>query len=101
MLREIALSRYTCCVSRNPDSVRRARENRKNPSRAEEKLWSFLRDRRLIKRKFRRQHPIGPWVVDFGCPAIRLAIEVDGSSHDASDQKAWDEMKTEYLQKAG
>jgi very-short-patch-repair endonuclease len=100
-LQKIAPSRYASRLSRNPDSVRRARENRKTPTRAEEKLWSLLRDRRLIKRKFRRQHPIGPWVVDFGCPAVRLAIEVDGASHDTSDQQAWDEMKTEYLQKAG
>jgi very-short-patch-repair endonuclease len=70
---------------------------RKNPSRAEEKLWSLLRDRRLIKRKFRRQYPAGQWVVDFACPAIRLAIEVDGPSHDDPDQQTWDGMKEEYL----
>ena len=88
-------------MKRNPDAVRRARENRKAPTRAEEKLWSLLRDRRLIKRKFRREHPIGPWVADFACPAIRLAIEVDGPSHETPDQQAWDEMKTEYLRTSG
>ena len=88
-------------MKRDPDSVRRAREMRKNPSRAEEKLWSLLRDRRLIKRKFRRQHPIGPWVADFACPAIHLVIEVDGPSHDTEDQKVWDEMKEEYLRQNG
>ncbi len=74
---------------------------RKNPSRAEEKLWSLLRDRRLIRRKFRRQHAIGPWVVDFACPAIHLAIEVDGPSHETPDQQAWDKMKEEYLVTSG
>lgn len=74
---------------------------RKEPSRAEEKLWSLLRDRRLIKRKFRRQYPAGPWVVDFACPAIRLAIEVDGPSHDDANQQAWDEMKEDYLRANG
>lgn len=85
----------------DPDSVRRAREGRKNQTGAEEKLWSLLRNRRLIKRKFRRQHPIGPWVADFACPAIKLAIEVDGPSHDTPDQQAWDGMKTEYLRTSG
>jgi very-short-patch-repair endonuclease len=86
---------------RDRDAQNRAREMRKNPSAAEEKLWSLLRDRRLIKRKFRRQYPIGPWVADFACPAIHLAIEVDGPSHDDPDQQAWDEMKTEYLRVNG
>jgi len=88
-------------MNRDPVAINRAREYRKNLTQAEAKLWSLLRDRRLIKRKFRRQHPIGPWVADFACPAIRLAIEVDGVSHDAPDQQAWDEMKTEYLRTSG
>lgn len=88
-------------MKRDRDSVRRAREGRKDQTSAETKLWSLLRNRRLIRRKFRRQHPIGPWVADFACPAIHLAIEVDGPSHDAPDQQAWDEMKTEYLRTSG
>jgi very-short-patch-repair endonuclease len=86
---------------RDRDSIRRAREMRKDMTSAESKLWSLLRNRRLIKRKFRRQHPIGPWVADFACPAINLAIEVDGPSHDDRDQKAWDAMKEEYLRANG
>jgi very-short-patch-repair endonuclease len=82
---------------RDRDSIRRAREMRKDMTGAESKLWSLLRDRRLITRKFRRQHPIGPWVADFACPAIQLVIEVDGPSHDDPDQQAWDAMKEEYL----
>lgn len=88
-------------MKHNPDSVRRAREGRKDQTSAETKLWSLLRDRRLIKRKFRRQHPIGPWVADFACSAIKLVIEVDGPSHDTPDQQTWDAMKTEYLRAAG
>ena len=88
-------------MKHDPDSVRRAREGRKNQTSAEEKLWSLLRGRRLIKRKFRREYPIGPWVCDFACPAIRLTIEVDGPSHDDPDQQAWDDMKTEYLRTSG
>lgn len=88
-------------MKRDPDSLRRARAMRKDMSNAEAKLWSLLRDRRMIRRKFRQQHPIGPWVVDFACPAIRLVVEVDGPSHDKPDQQAWDEMKEEYLQSSG
>ncbi len=61
----------------------------------------MIRNRRLIARKFRRQYPIGPWVADFASPAIKLAIEVDGPSHDTLEQQAWDEMKTEYLRTSG
>ncbi|MBL8544119.1 MAG: endonuclease domain-containing protein [Hyphomonadaceae bacterium] len=88
-------------MKHDPDSVRRAREGRKNQTGAEEKLWSLLRNRKVIARKFRRQHPIGPWVADFACPAIKLVIEVDGPSHDTLDQQAWDEMKTECLRTSG
>jgi very-short-patch-repair endonuclease len=88
-------------MKRNADSVRRAREMRTDASTAEHRLWTLLRDRRLIKRKFRRQHPIGTFVADFACQAIKLVIEVDGASHDNPDQAAWDEMKTEYLRAEG
>jgi very-short-patch-repair endonuclease len=88
-------------MKHDPDSVRRARESRRDQTSAEAKLWTLLRNRRLIARKFRRQYPIGSWVADFACPAIKLAIEVDGPSHDAEDQQAWDEMKTEYLRTSG
>ncbi len=88
-------------MKRNPDTVRRARKNRKEPSNAEAKLWSLLRDRRLIKRKFRREHTIGIYSVDFACPAIKLVIEVDGPSHDDPEQQAFDDMRTEHLQREG
>lgn len=46
------------------------------------RIWIRIRGRRLDGWKFRRQHPIGPYVVDFYCPAARLIVEVDGPSHD-------------------
>lgn len=88
-------------MKHDPESVSRARNSRKDQTSAESKLWSLLRNRKVIARKFRRQHPIGPWVADFACPAIKLAIEVDGPSHDTADQQAWDEMKAEYLRTSG
>jgi very-short-patch-repair endonuclease len=59
----------------------RARKLRTGLTRAERKLWYQLRDRRLAGWKFRRQVPIGPWVVDFVCKEKNVIIEVDGGQH--------------------
>jgi very-short-patch-repair endonuclease len=60
----------------------RARELRRNSTKAETLLWAQLRDRRLNGYKFRRQHPIGPFFADFACIEHRLVVELDGESHD-------------------
>ena len=59
----------------------RARELRTNLTDAERKLWAHLRLRQIEGHKFRRQHPIGPYIFDFVCLERRLVIEVDGSQH--------------------
>jgi urease accessory protein len=56
----------------------RARQLRREPTEAEKRLWSMLRDRQLAGAHFRRQHPIPPYVADFACVAARLVIEIDG-----------------------
>ncbi len=58
-----------------------ARRLRKNSTRAEQKLWRYLRSRSLGGFKFVRQEAIGPYIVDFGCREKRLVIEVDGGQH--------------------
>jgi adenine-specific DNA-methyltransferase len=58
-----------------------ARALRRNMTDAERVLWRFLRDRQLNGYKFRRQHPIGPYIVDFVCLDKKLIVEVDGSQH--------------------
>jgi|CXWL01.1.fsa_nt_gi very-short-patch-repair endonuclease len=63
-------------------------------------MWSLLRDRRL-RYKFRRQHPIGKYVVDFACPAIHLVIEVDGPNHETREQRVFDARRTVYLEQSG
>jgi very-short-patch-repair endonuclease len=60
----------------------RARELRRDSTKAETLLWAQLRDRRLNGYKFRRQHPIGSFFADFACIEHRLVVEVDGESHD-------------------
>jgi very-short-patch-repair endonuclease len=64
---------------------------------AERKLWSQLRDRQLVGAKFRRQHPIGPYVLDFYCEESRLAVEVDGSQHTPDGDAA----RTAWLEEHG
>jgi ATP-dependent DNA helicase RecQ len=62
--------------------IDRARQLRSRATVPEQKLWSHLRNRRLAGLKFRRQHPIGPFVVDFYCDDHRLILEIDGPSHE-------------------
>ena len=64
-----------------PEKTEWARAMRKTPTASEARLWRELRDRNLSGRKFRRQAIILGWIVDFYCPAVRLAVEVDGDSH--------------------
>lgn len=73
----------------------RARELRQEMTPAEEKLWQQLRNRKLAGLKFRRQHPVGRFIVDFYCPACRLVVEIDGDIHDR--QRERDAVRTEDL----
>jgi very-short-patch-repair endonuclease len=57
------------------------RRLRKNATDAEQKLWSVLRSRRMASLKFFRQYSVVPYILDFYCPELRLAIEVDGGQH--------------------
>jgi len=60
-----------------------------------------LRARRLGGARFRRQHPIGPYILDLYCEAARLAVEVDGQGHDHPDQLRHDERRTDWLARRG
>jgi very-short-patch-repair endonuclease len=85
---------------RGPEDIRiRARELRKQSTPAEKILWEELRDRRLKGIKFRRQHIIGSYIIDFYCPAHRLAIELDGGFH--SFQEDNDLIRTNNLEDMG
>ena len=77
----------------------RARELRREQTPAEQKLWTRLRRKQLYGLKFRRQHPIGPFIVDFCCVAHKLVVEIDGPSHDA--QAEYDEARTARLVEQG
>ena len=74
----------------------RARQLRRNATIPERTLWGLLRDRRLAGIKFRRQHVVGPFVVDFYCLSERLVVELDGRSHD--DRGIADRRRQDYLE---
>jgi ATP-dependent DNA helicase DinG len=77
----------------------RARRLRAQLTDGERKLWSHLRSRQLVGAKFRRQHPIGSYIVDFCCLDRKLVVEVDGGHHVA--QLEADEQRTRFLMKLG
>ncbi len=81
-------------------AVLRARELRRSPSLPEGLLWQVLRTR-PNGLKFRRQHPLGPYILDFYCPAAKLVVEVDGAGHDMGDNPARDARRDEWLQGQG
>jgi len=74
-----------------------ARELRQPQTPAETTLWNHLRNRNL-KYKFRRQHPIDFFIIDFYCAEARLLIEIDGSSYLEREQQEYDQSRTEYLE---
>ena len=70
---------------------------RNNATSAEAVLWRALKGKQVEGLKFRRQFGVGPYVIDFYCPEIRLGIELDGGVHKESYTKVYDEMRTEFL----
>ena len=76
-----------------------ARELRKDSTDAERRLWSRIRLKQLGGFRFRRQQPIGTYIVDFFCPEASLIIEIDGGQHDASAGR--DALRTRWLEERG
>ncbi len=74
---------------------------RNNPTPAEKELWNYLKNKQLAGRKFRRQHSIDNFILDFYCPAEKLAIELDGGYHSTSKQKASDRERDSILKAYG
>jgi very-short-patch-repair endonuclease len=83
------------------ETIENARRLRRNLSPPEARLWSRLRTRLPGAPAFRRQHPIGPYVLDFYCAKARLAIEVDGISHDMGDRPQRDLRREAWLRSEG
>ncbi|MBI4952783.1 MAG: DUF559 domain-containing protein [Myxococcales bacterium] len=85
---------------RRPET-HRARTLRRASTHAERALWQLLRGRQLEHAKFRRQQPLGRFIVDFFCEAARLVVEVDGGHHDDPSVAARDAARDALLRAAG
>ena len=88
-------------VAKSPLLQAAARELRKEQTAAEEALWSLLRNRHLLHIKFRRQVPIGSFIVDFYCHREKLVVELDGPIHQEPRQAVHDENRDSYLRSIG
>jgi very-short-patch-repair endonuclease len=76
-----------------------ARDQRWRATLPEQRLWGVLRSRQIEGLRFRRQHPIGPYIVDFLCAEARVVVEIDGSIH--AEQREYDAQRDDYMQYLG
>lgn len=84
---------------KNKKELRRSLRNNATP--AEKRLWQFLKGKKLDGFKFRRQHSIDRYIVDFFCPSANLAIELDGETHYTPKAKEYDRLRDKYLKTVG
>jgi very-short-patch-repair endonuclease len=84
-----------------PALLQAARDLRQHMTDAEQCLWHCLRGKQLDGFRFRKQHPIARFVLDFYCPAAKLAIEIDGGQHNTAPGCASDAERTHYLKARG
>jgi very-short-patch-repair endonuclease len=74
---------------------------RSHPTYTEYLLWMQLKSKRMCGYKFRRQYSVDKYILDFYCPKVKLAIEVDGLSHQPEEQKNYDRYRQRYIEKFG
>ena len=87
--------------NRTPEKTARARKLRRAATEVEKRLWTKLRDGRLDGLSFRRQHPAGPYILDFYCLELCLSIELDGGQHTYQRQEAHDAKRATWLRRCG
>ena len=80
-----------------PKKIYSVREFRKNTTKPEAILWNVLRKNQLLGQKFRRQHPLSGFIIDFYCHKLKLAIEIDGAIHSLPDVKKYDEFRSKII----
>jgi len=74
---------------------------REKSTDAERRLWALLRRKQLANVRFRRLHPVGPYIFDFLCPAAKLVVELDGGQHGTEEAVAYDAHRTKWLEQQG
>ncbi len=93
--------RKTRSLARTTGQIDKARELRRWSTEAEQAAWYVLRKLRLKGFRFRRQHPVGPYIADFFCRERRLIVELDGSVHGQPSQARRDAQRDAYLKALG
>ena len=86
---------------RNPLARKRARRLRHDMTKSETVLWTALKGRALGGWKFRRQHPVGPYIADFACLEAKTIVEVDGATHNTDAELEHDHKRTAFLESQG
>jgi len=74
------------------------RKLRQNQTNAEELVWRYLRNKQMLGYKFKRQYSVDHFVIDFYCPELKLAVEVDGASHNDPERQKNDISRQKYLE---
>jgi len=92
-------SQFDFYFGASKETIEYAKALRKRMTPSEAILWDNLRNRKLFNTKFRRQHPIERFIVDFYCPAKKIVIELDGGIHDDPDQKEYDIGRSAEIEK--
>jgi len=90
-------SRFT----KTPPTTKRAQRLRRDVTAQEKKLWRYLQAGQVSGVSFRRQHPMGDYVLDFYAPSLKLAVECDGGQHGRPEATARDDQRTEWLKRRG
>jgi very-short-patch-repair endonuclease len=86
----------------NKASMKKRRQFlRKNMPNAEVLLWTKIRRKQILDCRFRRQYSVGAYVLDFYCPEIKLAIEIDGESHCRSSAEEYDKLREDEIKQLG
>ena len=73
------------------------RQLRKQMPKAEAAIWPRLRGGQILGRRFRRQYSVGPYVIDFYCPSLKMAVEIDGDSHFNEEAQGYDQVREAFI----
>jgi very-short-patch-repair endonuclease len=87
--------------SRHPERIEFAREQRRQANEFVQDVWQMLRASKLRGKKFRREHSIPPYTVDFVCIELKLIVEIDGKHHQTEEGILHDKIRDQFLRQAG
>ena len=85
----------------DPTLKDRRRELRRNQTDAEKAFWARVRNKQFLGMKFFRQYSVGPYILDFYCPALKYAVELDGGQHNQDENREYDAARSAYLKANG